>query len=167
MSRPTDGTVSRGEIVRAVLLGVAAGAVTWLFGVQGWRPILLGACVAAAAAAALGIPPGWYGQWPDRPRPKAGGGSGQVWRLANRLRRFQNDDDPALQRRLRTLAVARLRRLGLEWDDPRAAEALGPDVHATLSAPAMRPSLHDVDVVVSAIERLDHRDRHTPEGAGP
>ncbi|WP_157987948.1 hypothetical protein [Jiangella endophytica] len=154
--------MSRRVVVQAMLLGLAAGAVAWVFGVQGPRPILIGACVTAGTLAVLSIPPGWYGSWPHRPRPRSGGGSGQVWRLANRLRRFQNDHDPALQRRLRTLAVARLRRLGLEWDDPRAAERLGPDVHAALSAPAMRPSLHDVDVVVSAIERLDQ-----PEGAGP
>lgn len=154
--------MSRRAVLRSVLLGLAAGAVTWLFGVQGLRPILIGGCVAAGTVAALSIPPGWYGSWPARTRPRSGGGSGQVWRLANRLRRYENDEDPALQRRLRTLAAARLRRLGLEWDDPRAAQALGPDVHAVLSAPSMRPSLRDVDVVVSAIERLDR-----PEGARP
>ncbi|SEF18520.1 hypothetical protein [Jiangella alba] len=147
--------MSRRAIVRAVLLGAAAGAVAWAFGVQGWRPILIGVCVTAGALAVLGIPPGWYGRWPARPKPSSGGGSGQVWRLANRLRRYEHDYDPALHQRLRSLAAARLRRLGLEWDDPRAAEALGPDVHATLSAETMRPSLRDVDAVVSAIERLD------------
>lgn len=154
--------MSRRVLVRAVLLGVAAAAVTWLFGVQGGRPILIGACVTAGTLAVLGIEPGWYGRWPARPKPASGGGSGQVWRLANRLRRYENDYDPALHQRLRSLAAARLRRLGLEWDDPRAAEALGHDVHATLSAAAMRPSLRDVDAVLSAIERLDK-----PEGAGP
>ncbi|WP_053205865.1 hypothetical protein [Jiangella muralis] len=154
--------MSRRAIVRAVLLGAGAGAVAWLFGVQGLRPILIGACVTAGTLAVLSIPPGWYGRWPARPKPASGGGSGQVWRLANRLRRYENDYDPALHQRLRSLAAARLRRLGLEWDDPRAAEALGPDVHAALSAQTMRPSLRDVDAVVSAIERLDQR-----EGAGP
>ncbi|RIQ16368.1 hypothetical protein [Jiangella rhizosphaerae] len=147
--------MSRRAIVRAVLLGAAAGLVTWVFGVQGPRPVLIGACVAAGTAAVLSIPPGWYGTWPARPRPASGGGSGQVWRLANRLRRFENDDDPARQQRLRALAAARLRRLGLDWDDPRAVQALGPDVHAALSAQALRPSLSDVDAVVTAIERLD------------
>lgn len=153
--------MTRGAIVRGLLLGTAAGGLAWLFGVQGLRPALIAVCVAAATAAVLSIPPGWHGPWPARPRTATGGGSGQVWRLANRLRRFDDEYDPALQHRLRSLAATRLRRLGLEWDDPRAAEALGPAVHAALSAP-MRAGLRDVDAVVTAIERLDP----PREGAG-
>jgi hypothetical protein len=161
--------VSRRVVVRAVLLGAAAGLLAWVFGVQGVRPALIGVCVAAGVAAALGIPAGWYGTWPDRPHTAHGGGSAQVWRLANRLRRYQNDYDPALQHRLRSLATARLRRLGVDWDDPRAVRALGAGVHEALTQGTLRPSLRDVDAVVTAIERLDqHRTLDQPgEGARP
>lgn len=147
--------MTRRVIVRAVLIGIAVGLLTWAFGVDGLRPALLGGCAAAGVAAALGIQPAWYGTWPERPHTTTGGGSGQVWRLANRLSRYENDYDPALQHRLRSLATTRLRRLGLPWDDPRSVRALGADVHAALSAAAFLPSLRDVDTVVSAIERLD------------
>jgi hypothetical protein len=166
-----------GVLLWSVPTGVAAGLLAWLFGVQDLRPVLIGACVGAGVAAMLGIAPGWYGTWPDRPRPVSGGGSAQVWRLANRLRRYQNDSDPALQYRLRALASTRLRRLGVEWDDPRAVRALGPGVHAALTDASLRPSLGDVDAVVTAIEQLDqHRTLDVPakaptdpptEGAGP
>ncbi|MBB5791998.1 hypothetical protein [Jiangella mangrovi] len=161
--------MSRGMVVRAVLLGAAAGLLAWAFGVQGVRPAVIALCVAAGVAATLGIPAGWYGTWPDRPHAPSGGGSAQVWRLANRLRRYENDYDPALQHRLRSLAATRLRRLGAEWDDPRAVRALGADVHAALSEGTLRPSLRDADAVVTAIERLDqHRTLDQPgEGARP
>lgn len=168
--------MSRRVVVRAVLIGAAVGLIAWLFGVQGLRPVLIGACVTAGVAAVLGIPPGWYGSWPARPHASSGGGSGQIWRLANRLRRLgsaRGDSDPALQFRLRSLATTRLRRLGVPWDDPRAIRALGADVHAALSADSFRPALRDVDAVVAAIERLDrHHGLDQPadpstEGAGP
>lgn len=64
-------------------------------------------------------------------------------------------DDAALRDRLRVLASQVLRqRYGLERDDPRAAELLGPDLTAVLDGPVRRLRLTDVDHHLTRIEEL-------------
>ncbi|TDE00791.1 hypothetical protein [Jiangella asiatica] len=165
----------RRAVVHGLLAGLATGLACWLAGVQGARPALIGLCVAAAVTALTRVPASWYGPWPARPERPPGGGSSQVWRLANRLRSLHAEasaSDPALQYRLRRLATARLRRLGLEWSDPRAVRALGPDVHAALQADTFAADLHTLDRVVTAIEQLrtvgqDHTAEHGRHNVEP
>lgn len=144
--------------VIAPLAGAAVGAGAFLLGVQGWRPILVGVVVAAFLLWA----PRFWPQGIHLPWPRAGGrvysgGSQQVSRLASSL--VQRADskrlpDPALQYRLRRLAVARLHRLGVGWNDARALELLG-DVHGVLTADTFVADLAEVERIVAAIERLD------------
>ncbi len=149
--------MTRRVFLHAVLAGLGVGGFSWLFGVEGWRPLLLGACTIAVVAVVVMTPPGYSGPWPPRPSPAYGGGTSQVWRLADRLRslRSSGERDAALQFRLRRLAVTKLSRHGIAWDDPRAAEALGDDAYAALTSDDFRTDLRDVDRVVTAIENLD------------
>ncbi|WP_026876616.1 hypothetical protein [Jiangella gansuensis] len=147
--------VPRKVLVHGVLAGVGTGLACWLVGVQGARPVLLGGCVTAVILVVTSAPASRYGPWPARPERPPSGGSSQVWRLANRLGSSRpSETDPALQYRLRRLATARLRRLGIDWSDPRAVRALGPQVHAALEADTFTTDLRHLDRVVTAIEEL-------------
>lgn len=150
--------MSRRDLLRCLFAGAAVGGGSWLFGVQGARPILLGACTAAIVAAFMTVPAGHHPRWPHQPGSARGGGSAQVWRLANRITPLvtrRGGADAVLQNRLTRLAVARLARLGVAWTDPRAAEVLGPEVYRALTTPRFRPDLNELQRIVSAVENAD------------
>lgn len=144
--------------ILAPLAGLAVGLLTFAFGVQGWRPILIGLVVACFTFwARTSWPEGVYLQWPVRGTRVYGGGSHQVARLASSIshRKRSRMPDPGLQHRLRRLAAARLHRLGVPWDDARAAEMVGEDVYAALTRQDFDPDVRGVETIITAIERLD------------
>lgn len=150
--------MSRRLLARSLLIAAATALFCWFIGVQGARPVLVGLCVLAVAAVIPAVPVGRHGRWPTQPRLAYGRGSSQVWRLANRLRSLHSPaggPDAALQHRLRRLAAARLARHGIAWEHPRAADELGEDVYAALTAEKFHPDLHDLDRIVTAVEHLD------------
>ncbi|NED98195.1 hypothetical protein G1H11_23115 [Phytoactinopolyspora alkaliphila] len=155
--------------VLAPLAGVAAAAGAFAFGVQSWRPILIGVVITSLLLWARRYwPEGTYLAWPLAGNRLRGGGSHQVTRLARTIagQATRHDTtDPGLQYRLRKLAAARLHRLGVQWDDPRAARMLGADVHEALTTEQFRPGLNGVEVIIDAIERLDTSP--TPSGTRP
>jgi hypothetical protein len=143
--------------VLAPIYGVATAAAAFVFGVQGWRPVLIGLVVTGLLLWARQYwPQGTYLAWPLVGHRIRGGGSHQVARLARTIAGQARPDatDPGLQFRLRRLAGAKLHRLGVGWDDPRAAEMLGHDVYAALNAQRFGPGVKGVEVIVAAIERV-------------
>lgn len=140
------------------LAGTAVGAVAFVFGVQGWRPILLGIVVGAFIIwAPRSWPEGLHLPWPRVGARVYSGGSQQVSRLSSALAQRSRDfSDPGLQHRLLRLATAKLHRLGVSWDDPRAPELLGHGVHAALMTDTFTPDLPGVERIVAAIENLDN-----------
>ncbi|WP_129666497.1 hypothetical protein [Phytoactinopolyspora endophytica] len=143
------------------LAGIGAGLTAFGLGVQGWRPVLIGIVVTGFLIWAKRYwPEGSYFPWPLAARHLYGGGSHQVGRLTTSIsqRVRGRTPDPGLQHRLRRLAVARLHRIGVAWDDPRAAQLLGHDVYNVLVTDQFNPDLHGVGTIVTAIERLDDAD---------
>jgi hypothetical protein len=67
------------------------------------------------------------------------------------------DRDPdrigATRRRLRTLAVGRLSRAGIAWDDPRAVAVLGRELHDVLDA--RRPAPPATALTRTVLDALD------------
>lgn len=150
--------MTRAVLMRCLFAGAAVAGGSWLFGVQGARPILLGACTAAVVAAFMTFPAGHHPRWPHQPGSARGGGSTQIWRLANRISSLvirTGGTDAALQHRLSRLAIARLGRHGIAWTDPRATDILGADVYRALTAPEFRPDVDELERIVSAIENAD------------
>ncbi|NED99834.1 hypothetical protein [Phytoactinopolyspora halotolerans] len=144
--------------IGAPLAGIGSGLFAFVIGVQGWRPILIGVVVAGALIWSKRYwPEGSYFPWPLRGPRLHGGGSHQVARLTSSIsqRIRARTPDPSLQYRLRRLATARLRRLGLAWDDPRAVQLLGKDVHDALGSDEFNPDLRSIEVIIGVIERLD------------
>ena len=150
--------MTRVALLRCLVAGAAVAGGSWLFGVQGARPILLGVCTAAVVATFMTVPAGRHPRWPHQPGSARGGGTTKVWRLANRfssLVRRSGGADSALQNRLRRLAIARLGRHGIAWNDSRAGEVLGTDVYRALTAPNFHPDVDELERVVSAVENAD------------
>jgi hypothetical protein len=138
------------------------GAVLIIFGVDGWRAILIAGAAFAALASVRWWPTGHYGVWPRSPQRSYGGGTYQVTNLAARLeaRRKQNTaPDLAMQHRLRHVAIAKLARNDISWTDDTAAaeQALGKNIHAALSAEKFNPDLPTIERIVAAIENLDRK----------
>lgn len=139
--------------------GIAVGLAALALGVQGWRPLLMGVVGGGFIMWSRRFwPEGMYAPWPRASRQVYSGGSHQVSRLSasiNQRARSASTPDPGLQLRLRRLATARLRRMGVPWDDPRTPDVLGQEVYEALTTDTFTPDIRSVDVIVTAIERLD------------
>lgn len=144
-------------LIRAGIVGIAIGAITWVYGMQGIRPALVALGVVGVAVAVHGFVDATYRGWPDRQPTMAGGGTGMVSRLADRIRRHTDrtrGPDAGLTHQLRALVSRRLSRRGLAVTDPRADTVLGPGVRDSLLSedPYGRAAL---DRIVTSIEQLD------------
>ncbi|AYY14105.1 hypothetical protein EF847_16765 [Actinobacteria bacterium YIM 96077] len=141
------------------LCGIATGLVAFAFGVQGWRPVLIGVIVAGLFVWAPRFwPEGRYLRWPRVGKRIHRGGSHQVSRLASSISRRNRSGarpDASLQHRLRRLATTKLNRLGISWDDPRVPELLGPAVHEALTTETFSPTIDEIAAIITAIENLD------------
>lgn len=152
----------RRHYVLGLLAGTAVGLVAFGFGVQGWRPILMGIVVAGFVTwVRTSWPEGTYLTWPALGNRVYGGGSHQVARLAVSIshRTRSPTPDPGLQHRLRRLATTRLQRLGVAWDDARAPELLGREVHEALADVEFNPDVQGTETIIAAIERLSEAER--------
>lgn len=151
------------------LAGVVTGAAAFGIGVQGWRPVLIALVVTGVVMWARRYwPEGAYFPWPMVGNRVYGGGSHQVARLASTIahRTRSRSPDLGLQFRLRRLAMVKLHRLGVPWDAPAAAELLGEDVYASLTAEQFNPDIRGIDVIVTAIERAGTATAPGPGDAG-
>lgn len=153
----------------SVPAGLGAGAVAWIYGVQGVRPAIIAVGVVAVAFAFRSFDTGVYRSWPDRGKSVVGGGTSAVSRLAGRVDRHTDPSrgpDPGLAHLLRGLAGARLSRRGLSLSDPAADDVLGPGVREALLSDGV-PDHATVAVVAAAIARLDRIDRPHPDEGAP
>lgn len=143
-------------------VGLATGAIAWMYGVQGIRPGLVALAAVVVAVAFRGFENAVYRTWPQRPRMVVGGGTSVVSRLAQRVRRHtdrKRGPDPGVAHQIRRLVNVRLARRGLSLSHPGADTILGAGVRqAILSDDSPDPAT--VTLALAAVERLDRADRH-------
>ncbi|MEU5691626.1 hypothetical protein [Actinosynnema sp. NPDC020468] len=130
-------------MVRAVVLAVVVGVGTWFgawrFGVPAHWAVLVALPVATLGLLVARLPRATDVLWAPPPEPRSGVVTTQAGTLASRL--AEAHEDPSrfgtrIRPRLRALAEARLRHLGItDLADPAARAALGPELHHFLTAP--------------------------------
>jgi hypothetical protein len=126
--------------VRALLLGVAAGALT----------------LALRAVRGIGDI-----SWPGPVDPSSGAGWHQASLLESTLSQAAADPQRFESRvapRLRRLAEARLHRRGIDWDSAPARSLLGAEIHALLRRPLT--STPPPDAVRRVLDTLDGTEVH-------
>lgn len=124
----------------AVTVGVLAGFGLAILGgmVTQWA-VLVAAPITAVTLVSLRAPSGADPVWAPLPDLHGGGTEHQAAALASRLAESAHNPGrfvTRVQPRLRALAVAKLRRAGIdELADPRAVSVLGPRLHLLVTHP--------------------------------
>jgi len=142
----------------ALTVGVLAGlGMAILGGMAVQWAVLLAVPIAAVTLVGLRSPRGADPVWAPLPDTHGGATEHQAAALASRL--AESVATPArfvtrVQPRLRTLALAKLRRAGIdELADPRAVSVLGPRLHALVTRPdAVMPDPRTAAVLFAELE---------------
>jgi len=150
----------RRAIVLAAVATVLAGLLGFVSGVDLGHTAALGLVAGAMTLAVQMVPPAPSVGWPGPPETDQGTGWHQARLLARTLEVLDAEPErvaTTLLPRLRTVASARLVRLGVVADSPRARELIGPELYDTLGgAGPARPAAGTATALTRALlDRLD------------
>lgn len=158
--RPDRRRLSGGRITASIVVGVLAGALLWLFGVDTWFAVAAGFLITAIGLAWAAYSGPSAVKWPqEKPSPLPGTRS-DVVRLAWALQGRRGSVREPGFRALRELASQRLARHGLDLaaEEDRAAivALIGEPAYAALHpVRGILPSFGAVTNCLTALEAID------------
>ncbi|MFF1878837.1 hypothetical protein [Leifsonia sp. NPDC058230] len=153
------GRAYRRRLLWCVVLGLAAGAVTWFFGVDIGHAVGFGAVAVAASACLSLVGDQARVDWLPGPAMPRDGARRDVVQLGWALHTRGGGVSPEAVRRLRTVAAQVLELHGLDLDDPSHRPAvervLGADFVATIRrGTAASPKLGSYQAALATLGRL-------------